>query len=144
MIDEAAPEDMRIQATWRRADGSTWCGPEELAAGDEGVSCTTSADGSRRHHADAPRHRVRWPSASSAFLFTVPVNTAYCNPDDPAAALSDGCNTGFTERVAVPSTPRETESVTVNVTVLRTAAPGSFLTNPSHAWQIEPTRSFVF
>ncbi len=143
-IDSDRPDGMRVQATWRRPDGSSACGPVELVSGDPGVSCTAYA----RSAPDGITVMLRGVEPTGALrpalLVTIPVNTAYCDPDDPTAAVSNGCDTGFVQRLDVPLDATGTESAPVSLTVIRTATPGSFLTNPSHAWQIGPTQSFAF
>ncbi len=143
-IDTERPDGVRVQATWRRPDGSSACGPVELVGGDPGVSCTTYARSAPDGITVMFRGVEPTGALRPAFLVTIPVNTAYCDPDDPTAAVSSGCDTGFVQRLDVPLDATGTESAPVSLTVIRTATPGSFLTNPSHTWQIGSTQSFAF
>lgn len=142
--DPLLPEGWTLEATWATAQGGVWCGPATLTAAAPGASCTTYArtapDGIRLVLRAIDETGERRP----AFVATLPVNTAYCTPDDPYAYVSDGCATGATERVKVPADATGEQSVRVAVQVTRTALAGSVQTSPAHAWRIDVTQSFVF
>ncbi len=142
--DPLLPEGWTLEATWATAQGGVWCGPATLTAAAPGASCTTYArtapDGIRLVLRAIDEIGERRP----AFVATLPVNTAYCTPDDPYAYLSDGCATGATERVKVPADAAGEQSVRVAVQITRTALAGSVQTSPAHAWRIDVTQSFVF
>ena len=137
------PEGWKLVVAWTRPDGTTWCGPIDLKPSAIGASCTTFA----RSAPDGIRLVVRPTDKDGAvhpaFVVKVPVNTAYCNPDDPFASMSDGCSTGFAEHLKVPLGVKGKQSANVSLQVLREAAQGSISNNPSHAWQIDATLSFA-
>ena len=143
------PEGWSIEANWSPAGRTVWCGPATLVldsdsdagGGASSAYCTTLArlvpDGATvtLTPVDADGERQR------PLAVTVPGNTGYCNPDDPYGALSDGCDTGFVQLVELPL---DESSALLQLTVLRTAAPGQVVTNPSHAWRIDPVQAFRY
>ena len=144
IIDDTFPADWKVEANWARPGGGVWCGPTELTATSGGATCTTYA----RSAPDGITLILRGVDAAGAerpaFVMVVPVNTAYCNPDDPDAWSSDGCSTGFGQRIRVPLDAAGTESVSMTVTVVRTVEQGTRLDNPSNTWRIGLTQAFAF
>ena len=142
--DPLLPDGWSLEATWATAKGGVWCGPATLTAAAPGASCTTYArsapDGITLLLRAIDENGERRP----AFVATLPVNTAYCTPDDPYAFISDGCATGATERLKVPADATGEQSVRVAVQITRTALAGSVQTSPAHAWRVDVTQSFVF
>ena len=145
------PAEWQLRTEWRSEATGALC-----------VSASLSSDGSaeQRDATCAASARVapegmivtltaRDPAGEELPLMAirVPVNTAYCNLDDPYGYLADGCSTGF-------SLPRELplatgpargapESVRVVLQVSRTAVAGALWRDPSHAWAIGPLTSFA-
>jgi hypothetical protein len=144
VTDAEFPADWKVEASWARPGGGVWCGPIELTTVANGASCSTYA----RSAPDGITLILRGVDAAGqqrpAFVMNVPVNTAYCTPDDPDAWSSDGCDTGFTERLRVPLDAAGTESVSITLSVVRAADQGTRLDNPSHAWRIGLTQAFAF
>jgi hypothetical protein len=144
IIDDTFPADWKVEATWSRPDGGVWCGPAELTSASGGATCTTYA----RSAPDGITLLLRGVDAAGAdrpaFVMVVPVNTAYCNPDDPDAWSSDGCSTGFTQRIRVPLDAAGTESVVMALSVVRAVEQGTRLDNPSNTWRIGLTQAFAF
>jgi hypothetical protein len=142
--DPALPAGWTLEATWVDAQGSLWCGPATLTVAAPGASCTTYARSSPDGITLLLRAIDESGARRPAFVATLPVNTAYCTPDDPYAFISDGCATGATARIRVPADTTGEQSVRVAVQVTRTALAGSVQTSPAHAWRIDVTQSFVF
>jgi hypothetical protein len=144
IVDDAFPTDWRVEANWARPGGGVWCGPAELTTASGGATCTTYA----RSAPDGITLMLRGVDAAGAdrpaFVMVVPVNTAYCNPDDPDAWSSDGCSTGFTQRIRVPLDTAGTESVSMTVSVVRSVEQGTRLDNPSNTWRVGLTQAFAF
>jgi hypothetical protein len=72
----------------------------------------------------------------------MPLNTAFCNPDDPNGAAADGCSTGDRFVYTVPLA--DGASVRVVLIARRTAPAGALWQDPAHAWRIGATTSFAF
>jgi hypothetical protein len=136
--DPTFPDGWTVEATWSTPGNAPWCGPVVLSADDTGASCATSA----RFVADGVQLMLRPVNPDGvkqpAFIVTVPVNTAYCTPDDPYAAISNGCDTGFVQLLRVPLDG--THSVMAHLQAIRSAAPGT----PAHLWRIDVPQSFTF
>jgi hypothetical protein len=115
-----------------------------LDAASPGESCATSA----RTVPDGVQLMLRaiddTGTKRPAFIVTVPINTAYCTPDDPFAAISNGCDTGFTQRLRMPVDATGEQSVMVQLQVIRSAAPGSADLAPAHLWRIDVAQAFAF
>jgi len=116
-----AAVDQPVQVSWSSASGAG-CPSTTLLTG-LGAQCTFSA----RSAADGLV--VLITDGDTTFAIQVPVNTAYCNPDDPLES-GDGCNTGFTQTYQLP--------LPVTLRVVRRAAPGSLWDDPSNAWRVGP------
>ena len=135
---------VKLSAVWTTSNLTPWCGPIDLAAGTPGAACTTYA----RATPDGIRLVLRATDAGGALgpatIINIPVNTAYCNPDDSFAWISDGCSTGFSEHLKVPLDPKGKKTVNISLEVRRDSGQGSIANNPSHAWQVDATQSFAF
>ncbi len=142
--DPVFPAGWKVEAAWSTRSGSLWCGPATLDPSAPGASCTTYA----RSMPDGAVLTLRaiddTGAKRPAFTVVVPMNTAYCTPDDPLAAASNGCDTGFTERLKVPADGTGEQTVALSLQVRRSATAGSIQQNPAHAWQIGATQSFTF
>ncbi len=144
LLDDNASATVGIE--WATTSGTPLCTPTTLstdADGSRGATCTTSArlapDGIRV----ALTSEADGADGIGEPLLTalVPVNTAFCNPDDPYAAIADGCATGFAQTLELPLAGG---TVRLALQVRRTAAPGSLLQDPSHAWRLGSLTSFAF
>lgn len=120
--DVAATSDGTAQATWTSASWNG-CPTMSLVAGS-GAQCGFSA----RWSPDGID--VRLTLDETSVVIRVPVNTAYCNPDDPLES-GDGCNAGFTQTFHL-------SFATVTLQVLRSVEPGMLWEDPSNAWSIAP------
>jgi hypothetical protein len=142
--DPGLPHQWTMEATWATTTGALWCGPVVLPPGLSGATCATSA----RAVPDGVRLFLRATGGTvterPAFVVTVPINTAYCTPDDPYAAISNGCDTGFTQRLLVPVDATGTQYVPVQLQVVRSAAAGAADLAPAHVWRIDVPQSFTF
>lgn len=142
--DPALPAGWSVEATWSTPGNAPWCGPVVLDAASPGESCATSA----RTVPDGVQLMLRaiddTGTKRPAFIVTVPINTAYCTPDDPFAAISNGCDTGFTQRLRMPVDATGEQSVMVQLQVIRSAAPGSADLAPAHLWRIDVAQAFAF
>ena len=147
--DSDFPGDWQLQTDWAAADGAAICNPATLANGvgnSRGAVCSTLA----RLTPDGIVVTMRAidPAGQSLPILSlrVPVNTAYCNPDDPYQFLGDGCDTGFIQTIAVPRARGSDGAATVRVVlqVKRSAAAGALWLDPSHAWKIGQITSFAF
>lgn len=138
--DVAFPADQPLQVTWQRTDGEPVCAAAQLsdggAQGGPGATCSTSA----RLAPDGIWVTIATGTAQPVIAARVPVNTEYCNPDDPYAFIADGCSTGFSQPLNVPA--GET-SVRVVLHVDRTAGAGGLWQDPSHAWKISAVTAFA-
>ncbi len=110
-------DDHTADVTWTAASGDG-CTPTTLLNGT-GAQCEFSA----RWAPDGIVVRVT--NEGGAVVIRVPVNTAYCNPDDPLD-VGGGCTTGLTQTFRV--------SIGAIIQVVRNAAPGSLWDDPSNAW----------
>lgn len=171
-VDGALPDGWGLDVTWAGADGVVFCGPARLGEGptpgtpssSDGGATTTStlATGTdnatavtlaatcatiARLHPDGVLVSVRptSPTGEPGAPFTVllPINTSYCNPDDPHGAAANGCDTGSRFRYRLPvGMPDGDSTYILTVTALRTVGQGQLMTNPSHAWRIDPPQAF--
>ena len=137
------PDGTTLRATWTGTDGIQWCGPIELGPKAKGAECTTLARAQPNGIRLVLQPRDSKGGLQTAFVVTVPVNSAYCNSDDPYAYLSDGCMTGFTQALKVPLDDKGRQSGDITLVVGRAAAAGSVSNNPSQAWQVDATESFI-
>ena len=128
------PEEQYV-ATWTTPSGVTLCTEAVLTSGEPGATCAVPA----RVAGDGVWMVLR---ATDALLSVrVPINTAYCNPDDPFGALGDGCGVGFTQPLEIPN--GNDEMVRLVLQVDRTAEAGLLWQDPSHAWMVGPVTSFA-
>ena len=129
-----APRDFR--ATWTTPAGDALCTEAALTRDEPGATCAIQA----RFATDGVR--VVIGSGDDQLLSALlPINTAYCNSDDPFGALADGCSSGFTQPLEIPSA--DGHMVRVVLQVERAAKPGMLWQDPSHAWQVGPVTSFT-
>jgi len=136
------PADSRVQATWTTPTGETLCTEAVLTTPAElGATCTSSArfalDGVQVALSAIDTAGTVRPLVAAM----VPINTAYCNPDDPFGASADGCSRGFTQSLEVPMVADNTIRVVLNIG--RTAGAGMLRQDPSHAWLVGPVTSFT-
>jgi hypothetical protein len=138
--DPDFPADSTLRAVWATASGTVVCSEATIDNDHPGAACATSS----RFVLDGVWLAVRAIDArgTDSFLLTVtvPINTAYCNPDDPFGAAANGCSTGYTQTLEVPSA--EGDNVRVVLQVDRVAAPGALWQDPAHAWIVGPITSF--
>mgnify|MGYP006914491643 CR=1 FL=1 len=143
LSDPALPDSRHLEVTWAVDDGTALCNPATLSTdtGERTATCSTIA----RLAPDGILVTLRAVDGgvpdTPLLGVRIPVNTAYCNPDDPWAWVSDGCSTGFNQPLLLPLD--HGEAVRVVVQVNRTAAQGSIATDPSNAWQAGPISSFL-
>jgi len=137
------PEGTTLRTTWTDVDGVQWCGPTELTAKAKGSECATSARAEPKGIRLVLQPRDSKGALQPAFVVTVPVNTAYCNTDDPYAFLSDGCSTGFTQPLKISLNAKGSSTGVVTLVVRRDAGAGSIANSPSEAWQVDATESFL-
>jgi hypothetical protein len=138
-----------VHAAWATTVGAPLCDEATLssdpAVGSFGATCSTSAglaaDGVRVALTLDADGGADGAAGQPLLTAVVPVNTAFCNPDDPYAGLADGCSTGFTQALDLPLADG---SVRVLLQVARTAVAGSLLQDPSHAWRLGSLTSFAF
>lgn len=140
--DDGLPDNMVVRASWR-TDRAALCNEVELggdAAGGDGATCTvyarvapdgiivvlTTRDGTRK---------------ASLLQFRVPVLAAYCNPTERYGAVGDGCNAGFVQPLDLVVGD---ETVSVVISVVRTATGGTGLDDPSQAWRINEPTTYTF
>lgn len=132
ILSDAADE---LRATWTTPAGAAVCSEAALTSAEPGATCAVAA----RFAADGV-----WLTVGSAdapvVSARVPINTAYCNPDDPFGALADGCSRGFIQSLEIPTVAGETVRVVLQVD--RTAGAGMLWQDPSHAWLVGPVTSF--
>ncbi|MCB0982607.1 MAG: hypothetical protein KDB17_18440 [Ilumatobacter sp.] len=171
-VDGALPAGWGLDVTWAGADGVVFCGPARLGAapaaapdttGGSDDSAAASADDTAgvagvadlaatcstlaRLHPAGVMVSVRPTSTSgeqgAPITVLLPVNTSYCNPDNPHGAAADGCDTGARYRYRLPlGLPDDDTTYILTVTALRTAGQGQLMTNPSNAWRIDPPQAF--
>ena len=156
LADADYPDDWQLRASWTTTKGVVLCSsallsnaPVAGAGGARGATCDTIAR-------LAPAGIVVGITAIDAagvplpvLSVRQPVNTAYCNPDDPFGFVGDGCNPGFTQPYDVPLTSPAidnggVESVRVVLQVSRTAAAGAMWQDPSHVWKIGAITAFAY
>ena len=126
----------QFSATWTTRTGLTLCTAAVLTTEQAGATCTVST------HFAADGVRVAVTNAAASLLSAlVPINSAYCNPDDPFGAAADGCSRGFTQPLEVPMGADSTVRVVLQVD--RTADAGVLWQDPSQAWQVGPVTSFT-
>ena len=77
---------------------------------------------------------MRLSRDEASVVIRIPVNTAYCNPDDPLD-VGDGCNTGFTQTFEM-RIGASADLVRVTIQVRRSAAPGALWEDPSNSWTV--------
>ena len=123
MIDGS---DQAVDVTWTSATGN-------------GCTTTTLSGGSGSHCEFSARWvpdgiMVRLSRDGESVEIRIPVNTAYCNPDDPLD-VGDGCNTGFTQSLEVPL-GASADRLGATFQVVRTAAPGALWDDPSNSWTV--------
>ncbi len=121
--DVGVTADQSVQVSWTSATGHG-CTATTVSAGT-GAQCAFSA----RWAPDGVV--VHLTVADANALIRVPVNTGYCNPDDPLDP-GDGCNAGFTQAYQLTLG----EKVQVTLQVVRSAAPGVLWDDPSNAWAV--------
>ncbi len=133
LSDDAAGD---LHATWTTPAGASLCTRATLNSDAPGASCAVSA----RFAADGV-----WVVVGSGdnqlVSALVPINTAYCNTDDPYGSLADGCSRGFTQPLEIPN--GDGTNVRVTLQVQRTADAGMLWQDPSNAWLIGPLTSFI-
>jgi len=139
----AWPDGTTLRTTWTGVDGIQWCGPIELGTTAKGAECETTARAEPKGIRLVLQPRDTKGTLQPALVVTVPVNSAYCNSDDTYAYLSDGCSTGFTQPVQIALDGKGHQVGVVTLVVDREAKAGSVLNNPSQAWQIGATESFI-
>lgn len=143
VADLAPPEGWTVDAAWSTPAGALWCGPTTFTGTGTGGSCTTFARTVPDGVVLTLQARDDTGAQRPAFVVTVPINTGYCTPDDPLAASSDGCDTGFTQTLKMPVDSEGKQSIAMSIVVHRTALAGSMETSPAHAWLIGVTQAFV-
>lgn len=126
LIDDVTSPDQAATVTWTSASG-IGC-PVATVNNGGGAQCTFSA----RWAPDGIVVRVAVGGA--AIEFGVPVNRAYCNPDDPLEG-GDGCNEGFEQTYQLGGGR-------VTLRIVRRAAPGALWDDPANVWKIEPVTQF--
>ena len=119
--DAAVPDGQSMNVTWTSAS-AVGCTSTTVTRGS-GTQCTFSA----RWVPDGIGVSIN--VGDTDFAIHVPVNTGYCNPDDPLES-GNGCEQGFSLTYPLP--------VPVTLQVIRTAAPGTLWDDPSNAWLIGP------
>lgn len=141
--DAGFPADQPLQVAWHRPDGTQVCADAQLTSGAEGslgATCSTSA----RFAPDGIWVTVAIGTtdvAEPVVAARVPMNTEYCNPDDPYAFLADGCSTGFSQPLHLEA---GAAALPIVLHVRRTAVAGGLWQDPSHAWKISAVTTFAF
>ena len=133
MLDGA---DGQFRATWTTPSGATLCTDAVPTRAETGATCAVRA----RFAADGVWVAVS-DAAAPLVSVLVPINAAYCNPDDPFGAPADGCSRGFTQPLEVPMGADNTVRVVLQVD--RTADAGMLWQDPSQAWLVGPVTSFT-
>ncbi len=155
LADADYPDDWQLRASWTTTRGVELCSSALLGnaavegEGARGATCDTIA---RLAPAGIMVGITAIDAAGVALPVVAvrqPVNTAYCNPDDPFGFVGDGCNPGFTLPYDLPLTEPAidngaVESVRVVLQVSRTAAAGALWQDPSHAWKIGAITAFAY
>jgi len=141
LSDPPLPDDQPLQVNWGVDDGTALCNPATLTtnSGERTATCSTIA----RLAPEGILVTLRRGAGTGSPLLQVrvPVNTGYCNPDDPWAWVGDGCATGYNQPLQLPL--EDGAVVRVVLQVNRTAVAGSMTTDPSNQWQAGPIMSFV-
>ena len=155
LADPEYPADRQLRASWTTTDGIVLCNSALLSnapaadGSSHGATCDTIAR-------LAPTGVVLGISAVDAagaalpiFSVRVPVNTGYCNPDDPFGSVGDGCDHGFAQPYDVPlpaptQDAGDVKSVRVVVQVNRVAAAGTMWQDPSHVWKVGTLTAFGY
>jgi hypothetical protein len=137
------PDGTTLRMTWTDTDGVQWCGPTEVSAKTKGAECATMARAEPKGIRLVLQPRDKKGALQPALVVTVPVNSAYCNSDDPYASLSDGCSTGFTQPLTIALDAKSHQTGVVTLVVRRDAGVGSIANNQSQAWQVDATESFL-
>jgi len=152
--DSELPADQQLQVSWNTREGTGLC-TEATIANDAGGAATDGRGARCTVYArTVPDGIVVDLRASGGpgvppqplLRMRVPVNTAYCNPDDPFAALSNGCSPGYQLAYTLPlavADDVQPSSVRVVLTVERTAAAGQLWQDPSQAWKISAVTNFA-
>lgn len=136
------PDNVQLRASWRtdRAELCSEVALGEEAPGGSGATCTVYA----RVAPDGiivVLQTVDGTRSAPLLQFRVPVLAAYCNPTDRYGAVGDGCNPGFVQPLELPWGDG---TVRIVISVERTAASGSGLNDPSHAWRINDPTTYLF
>ncbi|MGB8859001.1 MAG: hypothetical protein WCC60_07090 [Ilumatobacteraceae bacterium] len=143
------PATTPVRVAWSTATGTPICGEGTVstdpATAGRGTTCATSA----RFAPDGVQVAITANDDRGAPVLVltarVPVNTAACNPDDPYAALADGCDHGYSQPIEMALAPSLGDgTVRIILQVNRTAEPGGLWQDPSHAWKFGPLTSFAF
>ncbi len=145
------PAEWQLRTEWRSEASGALCVPASLSSDGSAEQRDATCAASARV---APEGMIvtltaRDPAGEELPLMAirVPVNTAYCNLDDPYGYLADGCSTGFSLPLELPLAAGPArgapESVRVVLQVSRTAVAGALWRDPSHAWAIGPLTSFA-
>lgn len=143
LSDPALPDGRQLQVAWSVDDGTMLCNPATLTTdnGERTGTCSTIARLAPEGILVALRIVGGDAGGTPLLGIRVPVNTGYCNPDDPWAWVGDGCSTGFNQPLRLPI--GDGAVVRVVLQVNRSAAEGSIATDPSNAWQLGPVSSFL-
>lgn len=147
--DSAFPADRQLLVAWDTVESSTvpstpLCDPTAL--GNSGPARGSECSAVARLVPDGVVVTLRVLDgrgvAQPVLAVQLPVNTAFCNPDDPFGAVANGCSPGTRFVYEVPLTDGGTVRV---VLIARRAAPaGALWQDPAHAWRIGATTSFAF
>ncbi len=133
LVDTVAGD---LSATWTTPAGVTPCTEAVLTGDEPGATCTVPA-----RFAPDGVWVVVGRGGSQLVSALVPINTAYCNPDDPYGALADGCSRGFTQLLEIPNADGKTTRVALQVD--RAVGAGMLWQDPSQAWRVGPVTSFA-
>jgi len=128
--------DRQFRATWATPSGVTLCTEAALTTAEAGATCALSA----RSAVDGVWVTVS-DAAAPLVSARIPINTAYCNSDDPFGVPADGCSRGFTQPLEVPLGTDGTVRVVLQVD--RTTEVGMLWQDPSQAWKVGPIVSFT-
>lgn len=147
LADPDYPTDWQLRTSWRRVDTTPLCADAALGnspSATHGATCTKSARLSPGGIVVSITAIDAAGSESPVLTARVPVNTAYCNPDDPFGYLANGCDHGFSQPLDLPIAVGDDgpRSVRVILQVNRSATAGSLRRDPSQAWAIGTVTSF--
>lgn len=145
--DPAFPADWQLRLMWS-VDDVALCTAATLggtAGVSQGATCATQA---RTAAAGIVMSFVAVDPRGAdhpALAVRVPVNTGYCNLDDPYAAITDGCATGYDQPLVLTyGLPNGgTQQVRVVIHVGRSAGTGSAWQDPSDAWSVGAPEQFA-